>query len=158
MNQYVRHTLVFVTVCTALWVGLWAAEDIFNRIFEKNVKENFGAIIFWEKISHQLWQLKLEVREMKRHLIHLFFGVLSGYFFYPYVLPCLLPEMLQVIDSISWTYLGRGFLEIYNSKSSQAMITHDRKSFAHGNTWRHLYSSYLLWSINWNILLFGVVE
>lgn len=38
------------------------------------------------------------------------------------MLPCLLPEMLQVIDSISWTYPQRGFLQVYDSKSSKAMI------------------------------------
>lgn len=68
--------------------------------------------------------------EMGRHLIHLFLGGLSSYSFYPYMLPCLLPETVQVIDGISRIYPGRGFLEIYNSKSSKTMIRHDFKGFA----------------------------
>lgn len=127
MNQYVRHTLIFVTVHTALSQGLWAAEKktipipFRGKILKKILKQFF----FRKKISHQLWQLWVKLMEMGMHLIHLFLGGLSSYSFYPYMFPSLLPEMLQVIDGISWTYPGRGFLEIYNSKCSKAMIWQD---------------------------------
>lgn len=137
MNQNVRHTPVFVTVHTALSQGLWAAEkktfpiQFGGKILKKILKQFF----FRKKNSHQLWQLWVKLMEMGMHLIHLFLGSLSSYSFYPYMFPSLLPEMLQVIDGISWTYPGRGFLEIYNSKRSKAMIWQDLYRFC---WWKHL--------------------